>query len=831
MKIYKISKLFIFIILVSAFAAKGQQVTGLSNWNIYLDPGHSQFENMGIYGYSEAEKNLRVGLHLRQMLLDWTDIDTVYICRENDSVQISLQQRTDQANALGAAHYHSIHSDASSSPTPNSTLLLWGQLGINGPEKNPPGGKKMSDIMVVLLTAAMRIPTRGSVGDRTFYNVPGSTPYLWVNRETNMASELSEAGFHTNPTQNQRNMNELWKRMEAKTMFWTILKYHNLPRPYAGTVAGIISDFESGLPINGAIVEINGQVDTTDTWESLFYRFTNDPDLLRNGFYYFENIPQGTHPIKFYRNGYDTISTTVTMQDTFITFKDIQMISNTPPTVASTSPANDTLYPGYESFVINFTRQMDRTSTENAISINPSVGVTFSWSNSDRTLSINTSNFAFNSSYQITVNPTAQGKYGHPFDGNGDGTPGDAYSKTIYTKPQDMTAPQILSVYPNPNSTNVEIKPIVNILFNEPVSASTVSGKVKVLRNSNNTFANGILRFYTVNGKSAINFFVTSLLAENETYTIQLLPGIKDIYGNEITAQNDFTFTTGNNTYNQLLLIDNFENGVGSWWQPTQSGSTIGVNPANTTMALNSSIVNLNTGSTKSMQLNYDWNTSASSWLIREKYTPVTPTFDNSNILQTYVWGDGSGNYFRFCVIDQGVGGYEVSPWYEIDWVGWKAVNWNLAEGQTGNWLGNGILEPPLRIDSYQLTYFPGNVSSGTLYFDDLRIVNFAPLSVEQTDPEIPVSYKLEQNYPNPFNPSTKIRFSIPEQTPVKIIVSDILGREIVTLVNDVLNAGNYEVEFPNVETGHALSLPSGVYFYTLITDNFKQSKKMILTK
>ncbi|MEJ5262641.1 MAG: Ig-like domain-containing protein [Ignavibacterium sp.] len=815
------------ILLIFSFSTlKAQQVTGLSNWNIYLDPGHSQFENMGIYGYSEAEKNLRVGLHLRQMLLDWTDIDTVYICRDDDTDYVTLQQRTDQANALGAAHYHSIHSDASSSPTPNSTLLLWGQLGINGPEKFPPGGKKMSDIMVVLLTAGMRTTTRGSVGDRTFYGVPGNVPYLHVNRETNMASELSEAGFHTNPTQNQRNMNELWKRMEAKTMFWTILKYHDLPRPYAGTVAGIITDYESGLPINGAITEINGQIDTTDTYESLFYRFGYDPDFLRNGFYYFENIPQGTHPLKFYRNGYDTLYTTVTMQDTFITFKDVQMISNTPPTVESTNPVNnDSLYPGYENLVINFTRQMDRSSTENAISISPSVGVTFSWSNSDKTLTINTSNFAFSSSYQITINPSAQGKFGHPFDGNGDGTPGDSYIMTIFTKQQDNTAPQIVSIYPSPNANNVEIKPIINILFNEPLSASSVSGKVKVLRNSNGTFANGILRFYTVNGRSALNFFVTTLLAENENYTVQILPGIKDVFGNEVTVQNDFSFTTGNNTYNQLLLIDNFENGVGSWWQPTQSGSTVGVNPTNTTMSLSSSIVNLNTGSTRSMQLNYEWNTSASSWLIREKYTPVTPTFDNSNILQTFVWGDGSNNQFRFCVIDQGIGGYEVSPWYTIDWIGWKAVNWNLAEGQTGTWLGNGILEPPLRIDSYQLTYSQGNPNTGTLYFDDLRIVNFAPLSVEPVDGSIPVSYSLSQNYPNPFNPSTKINFSLPEQTSVKIIISDILGREVTTLINDNLNAGNYSVEF------NATEIPSGIYFYTMITDNFKQSRKMMILK
>jgi len=68
-----------FIFIALGVLSLRAQVTGLAGWNIYLDPGHSQKENMGIYGYSEAEKNLRVGLALRGYLLDETDIATVYI--------------------------------------------------------------------------------------------------------------------------------------------------------------------------------------------------------------------------------------------------------------------------------------------------------------------------------------------------------------------------------------------------------------------------------------------------------------------------------------------------------------------------------------------------------------------------------------------------------------------------------------------------------------------------------------------------------------------------------------------------------------------------------
>ena len=199
----RISKIIITLAAIFSLQATAQ-VTGLSGWDIYLDPGHSRTENMGIYNYSEAEKNLRVSLHTLELLLTTTDIDTVWSSRYNDNVQVSLSQRTDEANSLGAAWYHSIHSNAGSA-TANNTLLLWGQYQ-NGLEKVPNGGKDMSRDMIPLLTAAMRIPTIGDYGDCSFYGCTFTGPYLHVNRTTFMPSELSEAGFHTSPTQNTRNM-------------------------------------------------------------------------------------------------------------------------------------------------------------------------------------------------------------------------------------------------------------------------------------------------------------------------------------------------------------------------------------------------------------------------------------------------------------------------------------------------------------------------------------------------------------------------------------------------------------------------------------------------
>jgi len=95
----------------------------------------------------------------------------------------------------------------------------------------------------------------------------------------------------------------------------------------------------------------------------------------------------------------------------------------------------------------------------------------------------------------------------------------------------------------------------------------------------------------------------------------------------------------------------------------------------------------------------------------------------------------------------------------------------------------------------------------------------------ENQQTSTPSTYSLNQNYPNPFNPTTSISFALPRAEDVKLVVYDILGREVATLVNEFKQAGIYEVPF------NASSFSSGVYFYRLETGNFTQTKKMLLVK
>jgi hypothetical protein len=89
----------------------------------------------------------------------------------------------------------------------------------------------------------------------------------------------------------------------------------------------------------------------------------------------------------------------------------------------------------------------------------------------------------------------------------------------------------------------------------------------------------------------------------------------------------------------------------------------------------------------------------------------------------------------------------------------------------------------------------------------------------------IPADYFLYQNYPNPFNPVTKITYQISKESKVVINVYDILGSEVVSLVNDIKEPGYYDVEFKST------NLPSGTYIYRMTAGDFVEVKKMILMK
>jgi len=134
-------------------------------------------------------------------------------------------------------------------------------------------------------------------------------------------------------------------------------------------------------------------------------------------------------------------------------------------------------------------------------------------------------------------------------------------------------------------------------------------------------------------------------------------------------------------------------------------------------------------------------------------------------------------------------------------------------------------------------------------YIDNLTILGINPFSIPGLETKltdeivvsvsnevpIPTEFKLEQNYPNPFNPSTKINWQSPVGSWQSLKIFNILGNEVVTLVDEYKPAGTYEVEFSakggSASGGDAYNLPSGVYFYKLQAGEFNQTKKMVLLR
>jgi photosystem II stability/assembly factor-like uncharacterized protein len=167
-----------------------------------------------------------------------------------------------------------------------------------------------------------------------------------------------------------------------------------------------------------------------------------------------------------------------------------------------------------------------------------------------------------------------------------------------------------------------------------------------------------------------------------------------------------------------------------------------------------------------------------------------------------YVWDMCSTGNYLFLASESGV--------YLSSNLGssWRMINYNLPQTEITSISTDGTY---LYVSSYCSGSFRNSISS--------------IISINQIGSTVPSKYSLSQNYPNPFNPMCNVQFSMYKAGQVKLVVYDVQGREVQTLVNEKLSAGTYEVKFDGS------MLNSGVYFYKLSTDGFTETKKMLMIK
>ena len=152
-----------------------------------------------------------------------------------------------------------------------------------------------------------------------------------------------------------------------------------------------------------------------------------------------------------------------------------------------------------------------------------------------------------------------------------------------------------------------------------------------------------------------------------------------------------------------------------------------------------------------------------------------------------------------------------------------------LRRAQDDEWITLGFVDGHGNSNSPKNYYFTDNNPSGgskfgyrlkqidndgTYEYSDIVEVEF-----------VPTEFALYQNYPNPFNPSTIIKYSLPQESEVRINVFDILGNEVINLVSEKMEAGTYDVSF------EGSNLVSGIYIYQMQAGEFSSTKKMLLMK
>ena len=198
--------------------------------------------------------------------------------------------------------------------------------------------------------------------------------------------------------------------------------------------------------------------------------------------------------------------------------------------------------------------------------------------------------------------------------------------------------------------------------------------------------------------------------------------------------------------------------------------------------------------------------------------TPRDCTLNIKNCICQWVQGEGFSGGFVYSLAISGnniFAGTDVSGVY-------------LSTNNGQNWLqkNQGFTNIPT---VYSLLIANNYIFAGTDGYSVWRRELAEIIGIQNISTEIPSAYSLEQNYPNPFNSMTNVKFQLKSGMlnggNAKIIVFDILGKEIKELVNEELSPGTYQVNFDGS------NLTSGIYFYRMTAGDFIETRKMILIK
>ena len=491
-------------------------------------------------------------------------------------------------------------------------------------------------------------------------------------------------------------------------------------------------------------------------------------------------------------------------------FLSLIVADSTPARILSVHPVGSSLdVPIYKTVSLAFDRTMDVLATQAAFSIDPVTPGSISWSADGQTLIFTPSSYLQNSTlYTIGLAGSAKSAGGGPLS--------DAPFASIFTtSPLDTVGPTVVRSFPRAGESGINSYMAFQYFFNEPVTFSSFSGRVRLIDVADLTKALGLgsVVYTDLRDGACLTFAPTSPLVPGHNYRMSFLPGIKDPLGNSTTAEMRTEFTT-----NPIAdpsggtALDRFEDNSSEWQQPWGTTGTNGVDSASTSFSISS--VRKWEG-TASGRLNYEF-TVRSGGSVR-----LLPSFKPPLTLPTpwagvWVYGDNSGNRLNLLADANGAEATVYSD--TLDWFGWKFLSFDPSVLTSGQVAFSGL----------RVRQIAGADLGGTLYIDFLSQAGAVAVRSEAGYPR--KSFTLYQNYPNPFNPSTAISFELERPEDVRLTVFNTLGQRVATLLDQRIEAGRHIFNFRGIRDD-GTALPSGIYFYRLETRNGSELKAMTLIR
>jgi hypothetical protein len=465
---------------------------------------------------------------------------------------------------------------------------------------------------------------------------------------------------------------------------------------------------------------------------------------------------------------------------------------------------------------ITFSHRMNRTSVQQAISFEPAANVIFSWA-TDYTVRANISNLAYETDYTMTINGSVakDAENDNLLDGAGNETEGSNFVFNFRTISQDSEPPVVVSFDPQGNQ-EISARPIVRIEFDKPLNASKLDNKIIIKDKNENPLAGVQSYQVTANFKSVMHFMFNEDLNPQETYTVTLLAGVEDTYGNAIPEDFVFTFTARPRGVTLVNVLDDFNTLASSWFQPGTSGSTIGINTTSTNVSRNTEVL-ATVESTGSVRMNYLWLATSATPVIRWHSTIENPKFSRDNTIQYYLFGDGSNSQVAVVLRSGGAGSTWGHQLVTLDWVGWRLITWNLATDPIGSNVPSTSTSASLPsgnvLNLSCFLVYPAPMAErldevSSIYFSQLRVVRLGGVS----NPEIPAESGISI-----YTVNESIKVSASEN--IKTI-------KVYSLVGTLVKSVNPEQLSYQIPTN---DLPQGVYIVEATTGTSQTNVKIVV--